>query len=124
MDYQISVGEGQDHIVLRVFKPMTSEIGRRSAPEMIRLGELHNIRKYLFDLREAPNVQSVTQNYVFAYKELPTLQFPKNTISAFLIKENDTSHEFIELAFKNAGYVVQSFTSEEQALRWLRKFHR
>lgn len=124
MDYQISLGEGSDHIVLKVFKPMTSEIGRRSAPEMIRLAKEHNIHKYLIDVRIAPNLQSVTKNYSFAYKELPEIAFPKASITAFLISEGDTSHEFSELTFKNAGYVVQSFTCEDQALRWLRKLQR
>lgn len=121
MDYQISVGEGEDYILIKVFKPMTSEIGFRSAPEIINLSEKHHISKYLFDVRDAPNIQSVTQNYAFAYQELPKLKFPRNSISAFLIKENDKSHEFIELAFKNAGYLVKSFHSEEEALDWLRQ---
>lgn len=121
MDYQISIGEGNDHIVLKVFKPMTSDIGRLSAPEMIRLAERHNIHKYVIDVRSAPNLQSVAKNYSFAYKELPELAFPRSSITAFLISAGDPSHEFIELAFKNAGYQVKSFTSPEEALSWLRQ---
>ncbi|WP_305042907.1 hypothetical protein [Geoalkalibacter sp.] len=122
MDFQVSLAESQDYILIKVFKPMTTEISQRFAPEAIRLAEEHGIKKYLFDVRQAPNVQSVSKNYMFAHRELPEIKFPRASISAFLISENDKSHEFIELAFKNAGYLVKSFTEEQAALAWLKKF--
>jgi hypothetical protein len=120
MDYQISISQDEDYVLIKAFKPMTSEIARSMGPEAAELGEKHDIHKYLFDVRDAPNIQSVAKNYTFAYKELPETAFPKSSISAFLISEGDRSHEFIELAFKNAGYQIKSFTCEEEALNWLK----
>ena len=98
---------------------MTSELALKSGPEIMRLADESDIRKFLFDMRESRNIQSVTNNYYFAYERIQTFDFPRNSLSAFLVQPSDNSHDFITTAFKNAGYSVEKFTSEDEAIKWL-----
>ncbi len=98
---------------------MTSELGRRCGAAAVALGSVHGISSYLFDLRRAPNIQSVLPNYEFAYKELKGFGFPRGSRSALLTAPRDRSHDFLETVFKNAGYNVRLFTNEASAIEWL-----
>lgn len=119
MDYQISIIENVGYVLIEVFQPMTSELGRRCGAQAAQIGEEKKILNFLFDVRKAPNIQSVVHNYDFAYKEMSDFSFPKASRSAFLVNPGDNSHDFIETAFLNAGYTVKSFTEEEPAISWL-----
>jgi hypothetical protein len=66
-------------------------------------------------------VQSVVDNYEFAHQELPNFGFPKSSRSAFLVRPDDRSHDFINTAFFNAGYVTKLFSDEASAISWLEK---
>ena len=78
-----------------------------------------NINKFMFDLRHAPNVQSVSKNIDFAHNELPAFGFPKVSRSAFVVSADDSSHDFITSVFLKEGYDVKLFTEEDSALQWL-----
>lgn len=119
MDFKISLARSQKYIVIKYFRPMTSELALKSGPEIMRLAEESDIRRFLFDMRESTNIQSVTNNYYFAYEHIQTFDFPRNSLSAFLVQPSDNSHDFITTALKNAGYSVEKFTSEDEAIKWL-----
>ncbi len=119
MDYEISISENLDYIVIRVHKPMTTELSLRCGPEIVRLAEENNINRFMFDVRESVNIQSVTKNYYFAYKDIAEFEFPRASRSAFLVDKNDRSHDFITTAFLNAGYIVKIFNDESSAIKWL-----
>jgi hypothetical protein len=119
MDYQVSVASDDRYILIKVLVPMTSEIGVRCGTDAIRLGVEKQVDKYLFDLRDAPNVQSVVDNYEFAHTEIAEFGFPKGSRSAFLVQPDDRSHDFITTAFSNAGYATKLFTDEASAMSWL-----
>ena len=121
MDYKISLDENLGCIFIKVFNAMTSEIGARCGPEIVRLSEEKHIKRFLFDVREAPNTQNDVQNYNFATEEISDFGFPRDSRSAFLVRPDDASHKFIETLFLNAGYRVKSFTDEEAARSWLTK---
>lgn len=120
-DYTVSVSKDGKYILVDVKQPMTSELGRRCGMAAAELGRAHDIRFYLFDLRGAPNIQSVLPNYEFAYNELQSFGFPKDTRSALLTDPHDRSHDFMETLFMNAGYNVRLFTDETAALTWLER---
>ena len=121
MDYDVSLPDGGRYILIKIFVPMTSEIGRRCGTDASRLGDEKKVNRYLFDLRDSPNIQSVAQNYDFAYSELADFGFSRNSLSALLVRPNDRSHDFIETAFRNAGYPVKLFTDEVSAISWIEK---
>ena len=121
MDYQVSVADGGRYILIRVFVPMTSAIGVRCGVDASRLGVEKKMNSYLFDLRDSPNAQSVVDNYEFAHGEIADFGFPKSSRSAFLVRSDDRSHDFINTAFFNAGYITKLFTDETSAVSWLDK---
>lgn len=121
MDYKISLDENLGCIFIKVFNAMTSEIGAQCGPEIVRLSEEKHIKRFLFDVREAPNTQTDVQNYNFATEKISDFDFPHDSRSAFLVNPGDTSHDFITTIFLNAGYRVKSFTDEESAMSWLTK---
>ena len=121
MDYEISLDENLGCIFIKFFNAMTSKVAARCGPEIVRLSEEKQIKRFLFDVRQAPNIQSDVENYNFATEEIADFGFPHNSRSVFLISPGDISHDFITTLFLNAGYRVNSFTEEESAISWLTK---
>lgn len=119
MDFEVSLAGGGRYILIKVFVPMTSATGVRCGNDAARLGLEKKVDSYLFDMRDSPNVQSVVDNYEFAHQEMTDFGFPKSSRSAFLVRPDDNSHDFINTAFYNAGYVTRLFTDEAAALAWL-----
>ena len=119
MAYTISIAENRNYIIIKYFVPMTTEIGVKSGDELTRSAAENDIMRFLFDMRESTNIQSVTDNYYFANQDIQTFNFPRNSLSAFLIKPSDNSHDFITTAFKNVGYAVDKFSTEDEAVKWL-----
>lgn len=119
MGYKLSISERGNYILVLVTEAMTRELGRRCGKDATSLGKKHNLRKYLFDLRQAPNVETVFSNYQFAYDDMDDFGFDRRARSAILTAPADTSHNFIVTAFRNAGYNVRLFTDEGAAISWL-----
>lgn len=119
MEYQVSLAAGDRYILIKVMVPMTSAVGARCGTDAVRLGAEKNVERFLFDLRDSRNVQSVVDNYEFAHKEITTFGFPITSRSAFLVRPDDQSHDFINTAFYNAGYVTKMFIDEAAAIAWL-----
>lgn len=119
MDFEVSMASSGRYILIKVLVPMTSGTGVRCGHEATRLGLAKKVDRYLFDMRDSPNVQSVVDNYEFAHKETADFGFPKSSRSAFLVRPDDKSHDFINTAFYNAGYVTKLFTDEAAAIAWL-----
>jgi hypothetical protein len=119
MDYEVRLGDGERYVLIRVFVPMDSATGVRVGADAVRLGAEHSVEKFLFDLRASPNVQSIVDNYEFAHKEIGGFGFPLTSRSAFLVRPDDKSHDFINTAFYNAGYVTRLFADEAAAIAWL-----
>ena len=83
------------------------------------LGTRHNINRYLFNLRGAPNIENILPNYQFAYQDMDNFGFPKNARSVLLTNPDDKSHDFMETVFRNAGFNVRLFSNESSAIAWL-----
>jgi hypothetical protein len=121
MDYEISVSENKRHIIIKISSPMTAELGRRCGVQAADIAKQNNIDRYLFDLRGAPNVDTVQSNYQFAYNDLADFGFPRGSRSALLTDAGDESHNFLETLFLNAGYIVKVFSDPDHAVAWLEK---
>jgi len=119
MDYQVTLADSGRYILIKVLVPMTSAVGARCGADAIRCGAENKVDRFLFDLRDAPNVQSIVDNYEFAHKEITVFGFPKTSRSAFLVRPDDKSHDFINTAFYNAGYLTRMFIDAAEAISWL-----
>ncbi|QQS36422.1 MAG: hypothetical protein IPM56_00255 [Ignavibacteriales bacterium] len=119
MDYEIKVSESGKFVVVKVFKEMTVEKGQQTAIESQSLASQKGIKSFLYDVRDAPNTESPTSNYQFAYKGMPKFQGQRESKVAILTSPDDESHDFLITVMTNAGYNVKRFTDEEPALNWL-----
>jgi hypothetical protein len=118
-DYRISIAENRNYVIIKYLVPMTTELALKSGPELQRIANENDIKRYLFDMRESQNIQSAADNYFYANQDIQTFDFPRESRSAFLIEPSDHSHDFITTAFKNAGYLVDKFVTEDEAVKWL-----
>lgn len=121
MTKEIKVSDDGKYIIVRVNEDMTRTLAESLGLEAMHLGSTKNITKYLYDLRNSHNKETINANYIFANKDLKRLEpNPANKI-AMLTSPNDKSHDFIETVLRNAGYDVKLFILEEEAAAWLEK---
>jgi hypothetical protein len=119
MSYAIALSENGKYIVCRMAGPMTVEIARESAKELDRLSRSTGIKRFLNDVRNAPNVSDVLANYDFAYRDMNGLNLQRDVRSAILADPADRTHDFFETVAKNAGFNVRIFHDENAAIAWL-----
>ena len=119
MGYTISVSEDGTYLRVQVNEPMTRKLAGRIGQEMNATGAEHNLKCYLYDLRNVPNVESPATNYFFAHEDMPALHLDKSVRSAILASPEDHSHDFAETVLLNAGYTVRLFRDEAAAIAWL-----
>ncbi len=84
------------------------------------LGAELGITRYLVDLTEARNDDSVTKTYHYAYEnmKIPSGINPSARV-AMLVNPEDHSHDFVETALRNAGHNVTLFRNRESAIKHL-----
>ena len=80
------------------------------------LGKKLGISRYIIDVTEAKNTDSVVQSYEFAYIDmLKTEGIDRNARAAILVSPDDHSHFFIETVLNNAGLYAKIFTDPDLA---------
>jgi len=119
MSYTITLSDDGRYIVCRVVGQVKVEIAREFAKEMDRWSRSLNVKRFLTDVREAPNASSTFENYEFAYKDLEELGVQRDARAAILVAPDDRTHDFVEMVVQNAGYGVKIFHDEESAVAWL-----
>lgn len=119
MTKEIKVSDNGKYIIVRVNEDMTRTLAESLGLEAMHLGIKKNLSKFLYDLRNSRNKETINANYIFAKQDLKRLDpNPANKI-ALLTSPNDKSHDFIETVLRNAGYNVKLFIVEEEAIIWL-----
>lgn len=119
MTKEIKVSDNGKYIIVRVNEDMTRTLAESLGLEAMHLGIKKNLNKFLYDLRNSRNKETINANYIFAKQDLKRLDpNPANKI-AMLTSPNDKSHDFIETVLRNAGYNVKLFIVEEEAIIWL-----
>ena len=119
MTKEIKVSDNGKYIIVRVNEDMTRTLAESLGLEAMHLGIKKNLSKFLYDLRNSRNKETINANYIFAKQDLKRLDpNPANKI-AMLTSPNDKSHDFIETVLRNAGYNVKLFIVEEEAIIWL-----
>ena len=119
MNYEVTLSAAEELVRITVHEPITAELQQAFAFEAITLATKHGIRRYLADVRHAPNVAGTYDQFVLADEDLKRFELAGNSKIAILVRAQDLSHDFIELAFRNSGYECRKFLDEEEALEWL-----
>ena len=120
MNYKIYPSENGKYIVLKAVGEITRERAMRNNIEAHKMGKKMGIKRYLVDMEEAQNVDSISDQYEFANRDIPlSPEIDKTAIVAVLVSKNDHSHDFIETVSVNAGLNVKLFTDRNKALKFI-----
>ena len=120
MKYSINEVEGQGYVLIKVTGNVTRQEMIACDVEAHALGRKLGIRRYLMDLTDAVNVESVTDNYRFVHIDVDRDDIDRLARVAMLVAPEDHSHDFIETAGANAGRFVKLFRDWEQAVSYLK----
>lgn len=121
MKYKISLSEDGTYVIIRVLEAITGEMEREFAREAIKDAEQRDIRAFLVDARGTPNVASSLQQYLLGYEDMIQFGLDRSSRIAVLVDAGDSSHDFIETVFLNAGYQCRLFLDKDSALKWLKE---
>jgi hypothetical protein len=108
------------YIIQKIVGEIDARVAYELNHELVEMGRRHNINRYLTDLTECRNVDSVVDNYNYAYLDLPSdpVIDPSARI-ALLVSPEDHSHDFVELTCRNAGFNVILFRDRDEAIQHL-----
>ncbi|PKO16363.1 MAG: hypothetical protein CVU39_08340 [Chloroflexi bacterium HGW-Chloroflexi-10] len=77
------------------------------------------INRFLVDLTQARNVDSIYESYEFSYEDMQIEEIDQSARVAVLVDIDDNSHDFIETVSRNAGSDVTLFRDVEKARQHL-----
>lgn len=120
MNYAITPSIDGHYIILTVSGETNRKIAMQHNREAHALGRKLGINRYLVDVREARNTDSIVENYDFAYKDMSeTENIDRLARVAILSSPGDHSHDFIETVTRNSGLNVKLFNDPELARLFL-----
>ena len=119
MSYSLHIADTRKYIIVIIKGPITIDLARQYSMEAREMGRSTGIQRFLFDVRDATNRSSTFENYEFAYRNAQEMQLERKVHSAILADPNDSSHDFVELTMRNAGFCVKLFRDEDTAINWL-----
>ncbi len=120
MNYTLTPSADGTFITIKTKGDITRQSAMKMNLEAHALGQKLNIRRYLVDVTESRNTDSVANNYDFAYTDMTqTGQFDRSAIVANLVSPHDHSHDFVETVARNAGLHVRMFTDPKEAMQFL-----
>ncbi len=119
MSYTVSLSENEKYIICCVSGEMDIDIAKQFTIDMNELSHETRIKRFLVDVRKAPNVSDMFDNYKFAYKDMNELDLQRDVRSAILVSTGDKSHDFVGIVSRNAGYNVRVFDNGQAAIAWL-----
>jgi hypothetical protein len=120
MDYTITPSIDGAFIILKIKGIINREIAMRLNLEAHALGRKLHVKRYLVDVTEAKNTDTIIGNYNFAYSDMQQMEgIDKHALVATLVSPDDHSHDFIGTVARNAGLNVEIFTDADEAKRFL-----
>ena len=120
MGYDISVSARNIYVHTRVNESITEELLGDFLHETAQTGIKYEVNSFLFDLRNARNLTSVSDHYQFASNKSKHMGFKLGSKHALVVSPEDKAfYRFMETVLINAGYGAKVFTDEQAAIEWL-----
>ncbi|MFO7584917.1 MAG: hypothetical protein R6W69_09315 [Anaerolineales bacterium] len=115
-----TVSSDGKYIIHKIVGEIDARIASELNHDLVEMGRRYNINRYLTDLTECRNVDSLVDNYNYAYRDLPAdpVIDPSARV-ALLVSPEDHSHDFVEVTCRNAGFDVTLFRERDAAVRHL-----
>jgi len=118
---RISLSDDSSYIILEVTGDITRESAINSSIDAHKFGKEKGIKKYLVDCTSSRNVDSVYNNYQFAYNDMKhTEGIDTTSITVILVSPEDHSHDFVETTARNSGLNFTLFRNREKAIEFLK----
>ena len=122
MKYEIYVSDCNTYLHVRVNEPVTAELLKNFIGETAQKAKECRIDKFLFDLRHANNLTSLSNHYEMVYKQSSQLGFKPLSKHALVVSQKDIDdYSFVETILINAGYKSKMFTEKLSAIEWFEK---
>lgn len=121
MPYIITPSKNGKYINVKVKGDIDTKIAMSYNIEAHALGKKLGINRYFVDLSKSRNIESVADNYKFAYEDMKTPLIDKSARVAALVAPEDHSHDFIETVLQNSGFSIRIFTDRKLAKNFLLK---
>lgn len=119
MEFSVRISDNGKYILCIITGEIAAKDSERFSSEMDTLSSTSGCKKTLIDVRNAKNVSSNLDNYEFAYHDINRIGLQRDLRTAILTSPGDQSHDFVKTVLLNAGYCVQSFCDEKEAIAWL-----
>ncbi|MGD2094218.1 MAG: hypothetical protein PVH77_04330 [Phycisphaerales bacterium] len=120
MKYEISVSNNNEYIHISVDESATVDVVNRIISEMAEKAKEYEVKKFLYDVRKAPNRINPAFYSDLVYKRAGELGFVYGSKHAIVADIKDMpDYHFIETILNNAGYLGRLFTDETEAVEWL-----
>lgn len=84
MSYQLEIAKNGHYLICRVTRPIATDLARQFSIAMDQVSRARKIKRFLVDVRGAPNVATVFQNYEYANKDVGNLDLQRDVRSAIL----------------------------------------
>lgn len=124
MGYKITPSKCGNYITLTIIGEINRQSTIEQNIELHALGKKLDIKKFLIDVRQARNTDSIINNYESINKDFKKKEeIDRSAIVAVLVSADDHSHDFIETLAKNAGLLVKLFTGHDLAIEYLLQSH-
>lgn len=121
-EYAITPSADGRYIVIKVRGEINRKAAMQQNLEAHALGRKMGVNRYLVDVTEAKNTDSVRDSYDFAYTDMSITEgIDKAARVSTLVSQGDHSHDFIEIVSRNSGLNVTLFTDRELAVQHLLK---
>ena len=120
MSYDVSLSPDEAFVSVRVSSPLVKELALSFTRDAIQLANEHGIRSILFDVRGQQATDGMLNQYDYA-QQLMDLGLKPDSRIAVLVTPGDDSHDFVEVATRNIGFVFHVFYEEQDAHDWLRQ---
>lgn len=120
MSYTIAPSSNGEYIIIKVLTDIDRELAMKFAVDANALGMQLGIRRYLVDVVQSRNVDSVIDQYDFAYTDMQqAARIDKEARIAVLTAPGDASHDFVEIVARNAGFAFRLFVDPLKAEAFL-----
>jgi hypothetical protein len=119
MSYTISLSTNGKYLIMQVTGKLTAEVVWAYSIEVIRRAAKLGISRFLFDVREAVNVESVLKDMTLSYTSGSAFYLNRNVRSAILTNPFDEFNNVTEDARLKTNQNVRLFSNLEEAVTWL-----
>jgi hypothetical protein len=120
MKFNIAPSKDKKYIIIEISGNITVESIMQPIMQAHALGAKLKINRYLMDVTNARNVDSVVKNFHFAYEDMKTTNgIDQTAMVASLVDPDDHSHDFVETVLKNAGFNFKIFRNRQKAVDFL-----